>query len=102
MTLLPVLLSTGHRFEGQTKLMKNLSLYSLDSATQSLIDEVVRTWFKDWTVLAIAHKLDSILDYDRVAVLEAGCLVEFDEPRKLLTEDGSVFRDLYLHYTSAH
>ncbi|KYK57377.1 ABC transporter [Drechmeria coniospora] len=74
---------------------------SLDESTSALIDEVVRTWFHDWTVLAIAHKLDSILDYDKVAVLDAGRLVEFDAPRKLLSREDSVFRELYLLSTNS-
>lgn len=68
---------------------------SLDQETSDIIDGVLRTWFKDWTILAIAHKLDSILDFDKVAVLDAGRLVEFDEPRRLLDSDGSVFKELF-------
>ncbi|KND86897.1 Canalicular multispecific organic anion transporter 2 [Tolypocladium ophioglossoides CBS 100239] len=74
---------------------------SLDESTSSLIDEVVRTWFHDWTVLAIAHKLDAILDYDKVAVLDDGRLVEFDAPRKLLAQGNSVFKELYLLATNS-
>lgn len=68
---------------------------SLDDATTTIIDDVIRTWFKDWTVLAIVHKFSSILDFDLVAVLDAGRLVEFDNPSKLLSQDASVFKDLY-------
>lgn len=68
---------------------------SLDQETSDIIDEILRTWFKDWTILAIAHKLDSILDFDKVAVLDAGRLVEFDQPRRLLDSDGSVFKELF-------
>lgn len=68
---------------------------SLDQETSDIIDEVLRTWFKDWTILAIAHKLDLILDFDKVAVLDAGLLVEFDQPRRLLNSDGSVFKELF-------
>lgn len=56
---------------------------------------MVNTWFQGWTILAIAHKLDVVLDYDKIAVLDAGRLVEFDAPRKLLAQEGSVFKDLY-------
>ncbi|RFU80509.1 abc transporter [Trichoderma arundinaceum] len=73
---------------------------SLDEATSNVIDNVVRTWFKEWTILAIAHKLDAILDYDKVAVLDAGRLMEFDSPRKLLSQRDSIFRDLYLLSTN--
>ncbi|UNI16453.1 hypothetical protein JDV02_002885 [Purpureocillium takamizusanense] len=73
---------------------------SLDEATTTLIDEIVSTWFKDWTILAIAHKLDAILDYDRVAVLDAGRLVEYDQPRALLQRPASIFKELYLLSTN--
>ena len=68
--------------------------YSLDKETSKLVDGIVRTWFKDWTVIAIAHKLDSIVDFDKVAVLDKGRLIEYDAPEKLLARD-SVFRELY-------
>jgi ATP-binding cassette, subfamily C (CFTR/MRP), member 1 len=58
---------------------------------------VLRSWFADWTVLAIAHKLDSVLDFDMVAVLDDGHLVEFGQPRELLARDDSKFRILYEH-----
>ncbi|GJN68101.1 hypothetical protein PLICBS_002144 [Purpureocillium lilacinum] len=74
--------------------------FLLDEATTTLIDEIVSTWFKDWTVLAIAHKLDAILDYDRVAVLDAGRLVEYDQPRELLQRPTSIFKELYLLSTN--
>ena len=68
--------------------------HSLDKETSKLVDEIIRTWFKDWTVIAIAHKLDSIVDFDKVAVLDKGRLIEYDAPEKLLARD-SAFRELY-------
>lgn len=73
---------------------------SLDEATSNVINTIIRTWFKDWTILAIAHKLDAILDYDKVAVLDDGKLMEFDAPRKLLSRQNSIFKDLYLVSTN--
>ncbi|KAK1241278.1 hypothetical protein MKX08_001252 [Trichoderma sp. CBMAI-0020] len=72
----------------------------LDEATSNVINTIIRTWFKDWTILAIAHKLDAILDYDKVAVLDDGKLMEFDAPRKLLSRQNSIFKDLYLVSTN--
>jgi ATP-binding cassette subfamily C (CFTR/MRP) protein 1 len=59
------------------------------------VESNIRSWFKTWTVISIVHKLDAVLDYDKVAVLEAGKLVEFDNPRALLERE-SLFRDHYL------
>ena len=43
----------------------------------------------------MAHKLDTILDFDKVAVLDNGTLKEFDNPHVLLTRPESAFRQLY-------
>ena len=55
---------------------------------------VVDTAFKDHTVLSVTHRLGSILSYDKIAVFDKGCLVEFDEPGALLGRK-SVFGELY-------
>ncbi|KAF6834099.1 ABC multidrug transporter [Colletotrichum musicola] len=67
---------------------------SLDEESSHVVDDVLRTWFKDWTIVAIAHKLESVLDFDRVAVVDAGALVELGEPRQLLEKE-SAFKALY-------
>ncbi|KAF6819357.1 ABC multidrug transporter [Colletotrichum sojae] len=67
---------------------------SLDEESSHVVDDVLRTWFKDWTIVATAHKLESVLDFDRVAVVDAGALVEFGEPRQLLEKE-SAFKALY-------
>ncbi|KAK1689141.1 ABC transporter [Colletotrichum godetiae] len=67
---------------------------SLDEKSSKTIDEVLRSWFRDWTVIAIAHKLESILDFDRVAVVDSGVVVEYGEPRQLLRSE-SAFKALY-------
>jgi ABC-type multidrug transport system ATPase subunit len=67
---------------------------SLDDDTSAIIEDVLSSRFTSWTVIAIAHKLDSIVGFDKVAVLDGGQLVEFDAPEVLLAEQ-SMFRDLY-------
>ncbi|KAM0522494.1 hypothetical protein ACHAPE_002084 [Trichoderma viride] len=87
--------------EGESRvLLLDEATSSLDEATSNVINTIIRTWFKDWTILAIAHKLDAILDYDKVAVLDDGKLMEFDAPRKLLSQQKSIFKDLYLVSTN--
>ena len=51
--------------------------------------------FADCTVIAIVHRLSNTLDWDRIAVLDHGRLVEFDNPRTLLAREGSAFKRLY-------
>ena len=67
----------------------------MDDVTDAIIQRVIRRKFASQTIIAIAHKLDSILDFDRVAVLDHGQLVEFDDPNELLARPSSSFAQLY-------
>lgn len=51
-----------------------------------MIQETIRKSFSNCTVLTIAHRIDTIIDADRVLVLDAGSVVEFDEPIVLLNK----------------
>ncbi|KAL4952600.1 P-loop containing nucleoside triphosphate hydrolase protein [Aspergillus filifer] len=68
---------------------------NVDSKTDEIMQRVIREKFSSHTVLTIAHKLESILDYDKVIVLENGRIVEAGVPYDLLLVDGSQFRKLY-------
>ena len=57
---------------------------NVDTASDALIQETVRAAFAECTVLTIAHRLHSILDSDRVLVLEDGKVKEFDSPAALM------------------
>lgn len=67
---------------------------SVDTKSDELMQSVIRTEFKNCTILAVAHRLDTILDFDRIALLSHGELREFDAPEALLGRD-SAFRELY-------
>lgn len=69
---------------------------SVDSKTDEIMQRVIREKFSNHTILAVAHKLDTILDFDKVAMLEAGVLIEFDDPYTLLSTD-SAFNRLYTY-----
>ena len=56
----------------------------VDTATDALIQRTIRTAFWRCTVLTIAHRLDTIADYDRVMILAAGRVAEFEAPMVLL------------------
>ena len=66
---------------------------NVDFKTDRLIQEVIRHKFKDSTVLTIAHRLNTIMDYDKVLVLDGGRVVEFDKP-EVLMRNGGVFAEL--------
>jgi len=71
---------------------------NVDYKTDQLIQETIRTKFKHCTVITIAHRLNTIIDYDRVLVLENGQVVEYDKPEILLQNEGGQFSRLYHGY----
>lgn len=58
------------------------------------MQNIIHTYFADYTVISVTHRLDTIIDYDRVLLLENGVLLENDDPRVLLASP-SKFRVLY-------
>ncbi|XP_016970454.2 probable multidrug resistance-associated protein lethal(2)03659 [Drosophila rhopaloa] len=68
-----------------------------DPQTDSLIQATIRNKFKECTVLTIAHRLHSIMDSDKVLVMDAGRAVEFGSPYELLTvADSKVFHGMVM------
>lgn len=59
------------------------------------MQRVIREKFCNHTIISVAHKLDTILDYDRVIVLDAGKVIESGEPYTLLMDPKSHFSRLY-------
>ncbi|KAK5971311.1 Multi drug resistance-associated protein variant [Trichostrongylus colubriformis] len=64
---------------------------AVDVTTDSLIQTTIRQQFKHSTVFTIAHRLNTIMEYDRVMVLDNGRIIEFDSPQTLLMESDSAF-----------
>ncbi|KAJ3330036.1 hypothetical protein HDU93_000672, partial [Gonapodya sp. JEL0774] len=67
---------------------------SVDVETDQVIQETIRTEFKDCTIITIAHRINTILDYDRIVVLSQGKVVEADRPDRLLANTTSAFHAL--------
>ena len=67
---------------------------SIDNETDALIQTMVREEFKHATVLTIAHRLNTIMDSDRVLVLDSGNVIEYDKPENLLNKSGGTFRGM--------
>jgi len=64
---------------------------AVDVETDQVVQRVIRDKFKDRTILTIAHRLNTILDSDRIIVLGFGEVKEFDSPEKLLNDQKSMF-----------
>uniref|UniRef100_A0A672ZF74 ATP-binding cassette, sub-family C (CFTR/MRP), member 10 n=1 Tax=Sphaeramia orbicularis TaxID=375764 RepID=A0A672ZF74_9TELE len=67
---------------------------SVDQKTDQLLQQTIRETFQDKTVLTIAHRINTIMDCDRVLVMHAGKVVEFDTPASLCQTDNSIFHRL--------
>ncbi|KAJ9547916.1 hypothetical protein OSB04_020459 [Centaurea solstitialis] len=73
---------------------------SVDSATDNLIQKIIRTEFKDCTVCTIAHRIPTVIDSDLVLVLSDGQVAEFDSPSRLLEDKFSMFYKLVTEYST--
>ncbi|GMK54458.1 hypothetical protein CspeluHIS016_0110440 [Cutaneotrichosporon spelunceum] len=67
---------------------------SVDFETDEALQNAIRTEFKDATLITIAHRLSSVVDYDRLLVLQDGSVAEFDTPMNLLRRDDSIFKSM--------
>nr|CAD7402137.1 unnamed protein product [Timema poppensis] len=79
-------------------LLRKTKIFILDEATAAVdletddwIQKTIRSEFETCTVLTIAHRLNTVLDSDRVIVLDKGCVIECDPPYKLLKDETSLF-----------
>ncbi|CAL5345396.1 unnamed protein product [Camellia sinensis] len=64
---------------------------AVDVRTDSLIQRTIREEFRSCTMLIIAHRLNTIIDSDQILVLDAGQVMEYDAPEKLLLNEASGF-----------
>lgn len=67
---------------------------SVDRHTDDLIQHMIRTEFRAATMLIIAHRLETVVDCDRVLVMDKGAAVEYDSPAALLARPESLFSQL--------
>lgn len=67
----------------------------IDSKTEETIQRLIRRKFASHTIISVAHRLDTIMDFDKVAVTDSGRIVEVDDPYALLDMPESAFAKLY-------
>ncbi|TBU42097.1 multidrug resistance-associated ABC transporter [Dichomitus squalens] len=82
-------------------LVKNSRIIVLDEATSSVdvetdakVQRTIQSEFTSSTLLCIAHRLNTIVYYDRILVMDQGKVAEFDSPLNLYDREGSIFRSL--------
>jgi ABC-type multidrug transport system fused ATPase/permease subunit len=67
---------------------------NIDIDTDRLIQASIRDTCSNVTVITIAHRIQTIVDSDRVLVMDGGRMIEFDTPRRLLENSQSTFARL--------
>ncbi|EFA03658.1 probable multidrug resistance-associated protein lethal(2)03659 [Tribolium castaneum] len=67
---------------------------NIDFQTDRFIQETVQSEFKNCTVLTVAHRINTVMDSDKIMVLDDGKLVEFDSPSSLLRNSDGLFRQV--------
>lgn len=61
---------------------------TVDADTDRLMQAIIRREFVRYTVICVAHRLDSVMDYDRVVVMNGGQVVETGPPKELIGRQG--------------
>ncbi|GAU88871.1 hypothetical protein RvY_01490-1 [Ramazzottius varieornatus] len=67
---------------------------SIDSRTDALLQDTIRTAFSNCTLLTVAHRLNTVLSYDKILVVGNGKALEYDTPAKLVAKSDSVFSQM--------
>ena len=73
---------------GSKILLMDEATANIDEKTDHLLQQMIKTEFKDTTVITIAHRLNTIIQYDKILVLENGRIADFDTPLNLIKKDG--------------
>ncbi|OJJ83074.1 putative ABC bile acid transporter [Aspergillus glaucus CBS 516.65] len=74
-------------------LMMDEATASIDYSTDAKIQETLRE-LRNSTIITIAHRLQTIIDYDKVLVLDHGKVIEYDHPWALITKEDGLFQSM--------
>jgi len=79
---------------GSKILLLDEATSAVDPSTDRKIQKTIREVFRDNTILTIAHRIDTILDYDRILIMDQGRVLEYDNPKALLSNERSRFSEI--------
>ena len=68
---------------------------NIDIVTEEIIQKAINLILKDSTVIKNAHRIKTIIHYDKILVLNYGQIVEYDSPKSLIANKDSLFYELY-------
>lgn len=77
-----------------------MALLALDNDTDRQIQAAIDSLFRDCTIITVAHRVNSVADYDKVIAMDGGRIVECDSPNALLAKPNSYFYKM-LHLQKA-
>ncbi|MBO6244003.1 MAG: ATP-binding cassette domain-containing protein, partial [Clostridia bacterium] len=68
---------------------------NIDMNTEQIIQKALKLVLENSTVITVAHRIKTIINYDKILVLDNGKVKEFDSPSNLLKDENSLFHELY-------
>ena len=68
---------------------------NIDMTTEEKIQKALEFALNNSTVITVAHRIKTIINYDKILVLNNGEVVEFDSPKNLIQNEKSLFYQLY-------
>ncbi|KAK7699572.1 hypothetical protein SLS64_011526 [Diaporthe eres] len=68
----------------------------VDYETDRAMQKIIREEFEAYTIIMVSHRLEMVMHFDRVVMMDAGSIVETGRPSTLIEEEGSKFRDLWM------
>jgi ATP-binding cassette subfamily C (CFTR/MRP) protein 1 len=68
---------------------------NIDIKTEEIIQKAIHSFLGKSTLITIAHRIKTILNYDKILVLKDGGVMEFDTPKNLIENKDSMFYELY-------
>lgn len=70
---------------------------NVDPTTEAIIQATIRCEFKRSTVITVAHRIETILDCDRIIILDSGRIADFDTPERLVSKGNNYFANLMIN-----
>ena len=64
---------------------------NIDSENENKINEYLHTKLKDKTIISIVHRTQTVMNYDKILVLDNGNIIEYDSPKNLMNNTNSYF-----------
>jgi ATP-binding cassette subfamily C (CFTR/MRP) protein 1 len=86
--------AAGERGGGGILLLDEVSS-SVDQETDRAMQRIIKEEFESYTIVMVSHRLEMVMDFDTVLVMENGSIIEAGSPRTLIHKDGSRFKELW-------